>query len=269
MVIDLFKFTDYHKYLQTRLKAMPREGFGEMAKIAKALNVSPANITLIFSADKFPTLEQAEDLAQYLLLNELESDYFFYLVLHARAGNQRLRKKAESKLKELRDKSKTVQNRLPPDATLSESAKATFYSHWYYSAICLLTSIEGFDSVEKIEERLRLPRTTIKQALDFLIEQRLVVVERGKYQMGIARTHLAPESPLIARLHANWRLRLADKSALLRDDEFQFSGPVVLAQKDFQAVREILLKAVEESFKVIHPSPSEELGCLNIDWVRV
>jgi len=48
-----------------------------------------------------------------------------------------------------------------------------------------------------------------------------------------------------------------------------FTSPVSIAKKDIPEVKKILMHSIEQCFKVIDPSPCEELACLNIDWFRV
>lgn len=47
----IFTFHDYNSFVKSRIKSMPRQGHGEMAKIAKALRMHPTRVSHIFNAD--------------------------------------------------------------------------------------------------------------------------------------------------------------------------------------------------------------------------
>lgn len=48
-----------------------------------------------------------------------------------------------------------------------------------------------------------------------------------------------------------------------------FPGPMTLSINDMDKIRSILMKAIEESMKVVKTSPPEVLTCLNIDWFKI
>jgi len=269
MTHDVFDYDDYRKYIADFLKALPNEGYGQLAKIARAISLNPSTLTLVLHGQKDFTPEQANDLCEHWQMTELETEYFLHLVAYSRAGKQNLRNRIRQQLGKIRKQSKDLKSRLPAQAELSEEAKAIFYSQWYYSGIRLLTSISGFNSPEKISEYLAIPRSTVKQVLDFLVATGLCISEGGKYRMGPQSTHLEAVSPLVARHHQNWRLKSIERTDRLGAEELLFTSPVSISKEGIPEVRKILVNAVESCFKIIDPSPCEELACLNIDWFKL
>ena len=202
-------------------------------------------------------------------MTELETSFFMCLVALRRAGKPNLRSRIQKEIQSIRRKSKELKNRIPPKTELTEEAKAIFYSQWYYSGARLLTSIDGFNSAEKISERLQIPRITIKRVLEFLHSTGLCVEKNGQYKMGPQSTHLGTDSPLIARHHQNWRLKTIERANQISSHELIFTSPVSIATADIAKVKKVLMGAVEDCFKIIEPSSCEELACLNIDWFKV
>lgn len=268
-MVSVFDFKDYQKFLESYVAALPRNGFGELAKIAKAVNVHPSLITLVFKHKKHLSVEQAFDFCEYAGFIELETDYFMALVQWARAGTPNLRKKFQAQVLALKEKSHEVKNRLSQAKEISNEVKAVFYSQWYYSGLRLLTSLPGDQAIEGFAHRLKIPRTTAIRVLQFLVENNLVVKKGDRFDLGPNRVHVPAEDPLVNRHHMNWRQKSIESLEHMQPDEMHFTGPLSIASSDIPEVRKILLKAVEDIFKIVDPSPSEELACLTIDWFRI
>lgn len=266
--MKVFEYADYREFLVQTLQRMPRKGYGQLAKIAQALDINPSVVTLVMKGEKHFTLEQAADLAAFLELSELETEFLLALVGHARAGKKNLKAALERKMEKLKAQAESLKDRLPPKAELTEEAKAVFYSHWYYSALRMLSAIDGKQTPEEMARHLGLPKQKARAALDFLLRHGLCVEEGGKIRVGAQSTHLGEKHPLVSRHHANWRERAITSLDRQGEHELFFTSPATIGKSDIPKVRKILMDAIEEAFKVIDPSPCEEALCLNIDWFR-
>lgn len=265
--MSVFEYDDYKKFIIELLLDMPRKGYGQFRKIADHLGVNSVVITQIFKGDRELSTEHAWELAQYLGLSELETRYFILLVSSARSGTVRLKQHYTRELAELRARARDLKNRVPQDTQLSEEARAMFYSNWYYSAIRLVSSIDGYQNVDAIADYLGLPRGVVKQASDFLLKQGLMVESRGALKMGPRLTHLESTSPLISRHHANWRLRSMQRSGTpLGADELSYTSPMALSFETRRQVRDEVVKLIESILKRVKSDESECVACLNIDW---
>jgi hypothetical protein len=47
-----------------------------------------------------------------------------------------------------------------------------------------------------------------------------------------------------------------------------FTCPVALSKKDFVVFREQLAALIKSFYDLTKTSPSEELACLNVDWIK-
>lgn len=262
----IFDYSDYKKYLQDWLDALPRHGHGQMRRIAEHLNIHTTLVSQIFGGPKDLTLEQAMALCSFLSLGELESDYFVGLVELQRAGTTSLKALAERRLQRLRVLAEDLVNRLPRDRVLSEAEKATFYSNWYYNGIWLLVMVPGFETPEAIADYFKLPLPLVQQVVGFLCDTGLLIKEGCRLTMGARYTHLETASPLIAGHHRIWRTMAMGRFDTLRKEELAFSAPLTLAREDFPKVRAEIVAFIERIWELVRSSPSEKLACLNIDW---
>lgn len=245
---------------------MPKNGRGELRKIALYLNVHPTLLSQVLSGGKDLSLEQAVLLSDYLGLNDFEKEYFLFLVQYERAGSKQLKSYFHSKLRKLQEEGENISSRFLRTTEIREEDKAIFYSHWQNSAIRLLTSIQGFQSLDAISEKLKLSKLQVRRTLDFLLSVGLVREEGGKYTVGPSRTHVPAHSPYVVRHHVNWRLKAFDAYEKMEKQELAITLPMTLSKKDAAKLRALLVDFVESVHQTIEKTDPEELMCLNIDY---
>lgn len=267
--MSVFDYESYRAFIRNRVDSMPRKGHGQFRRIADFLGIQTSMLSQIMAGHREMNAETAALLCEFFGLNDLESDYFLCLVQLERAGNNRLRTQLRRQLKTLHAKSAEVEKRIPKVRELDDTAKATFYSQWYYSGIRLLTSIEEMNSIDALARRTRLPRNVVARAVEFLLSQGLCVSKNGMLSYGPQSTHIGADSSLVTRHHLNWRLKAMENLEGLKPSEIAFTSPVVVSAKDAEVIRRKLLDAIEDCVKIVDQSPSERLMCFNLDWVEI
>src|SRR5438045_4018675 len=101
--MSIYTFSNYKLFLKDYMRKKPRQGHGEISKMAKALNIHTTLMSMVLSRERDLTPEQTFDLCRYLELTELEADYLTLLVQIARAGSNSLREHLKRKLKAVKD----------------------------------------------------------------------------------------------------------------------------------------------------------------------
>jgi len=268
--MNIFDFDSYKEFIGARVRSMPRQGRGELQKIALHLKIHGSMVSQILRGDKHPTLEQASLLADYLGLSELETDYLICQVGKERAGNAPLRSFYDRRLKKVRAKWEQPPSRLRKQFALSEADHAEFYSHWYISAIRLLTSITGTQTLDSIADYVQLPKRRTAEVLQFLVSRGLCEEKEGKFTMKVQRTHLPKDSPFAARHHINWRLKALEKIPQPGTDSgLSFTSPFTASSSDEGKLRRLALEFIGEFSRVVDVSAPEKIYCLNLDWFDV
>lgn len=267
--MTIFEFTDYKAYFSALLKKMPHRGYGQLKRVAEHLQVNSVIVSQVFRGTRDLSVEQALDLSDYLGHTPAETDYFLLLVRHARAGTHRLKAHLKKEIQKQQEASRDLKHRIPSEKNLTEEAKAIFYSNWYYSGIRLLTSIDGFETVDAIAQRLDMPRASVKRVVDFLLEQGLCVQKGASLQMGPKTTHLEASSELVGRHHANWRIKGLQNMDSLKENELFYTAPMTLSGETARWVRRELVDTIQKIVTEVRDSKSEQLSCLNIDWFDV
>lgn len=264
--MSIFEFRDYKEYLRSWVASQPKRGHGILKKIADHLRISPTMLSHILNGDKDLSAEAAHDLADYLGLSDMEFDYLSLLIQISKAGSFSLKSRLERKIVSEQKKALELKKRLRTDETISEESRALFYSNWLYAGIRNLSACPGFQTVDDIAKRLNISRGSAQKIIDFLLENQLCLMNQDKLLPGPAQTHLGHDSVFVSRHHQNWRNQAVTKMSEISDKNLFFSSPMSLSVETAELIRQKLPSFIEEIMKVVRPSPSEVVRCLNIDW---
>jgi len=268
--MSVYEYNDYKIWVHDRLKSLPKEGRGQLKRIAEHLNTSPTIVTQVFNGDRELTPEQALSLADYFTLNKNESRFLILLVNYARTSSHRYKLSLKEEIEEARLRAREISHRVRQNFALTQEAKSILYSNWYYLAIWSLTAVPGFDHLEAIASHLKISKKKTREALEYLIKFSLVLEdEQGRLKVGPTLLHLESSSPQIPRHHQNWRLQAFNRYENPSPESIHYTAPVTLSVEDVNRVRENTLKFISDNVNIIKESSSEKLYCLCIDWFEV
>lgn len=266
MIISVFDFTDYREFLISWIDHQKTKGL--KGRLAVAMNMSSTMMSLILKGEKHLSLEQAAEASDFFGFKDKEADYFFLIVEYGRAGTHKLRQKLKQRILEEQNDSRQISKRLKKDKELSEAEKSIFYSSWMYSGVRNLSALQQYHDVSSISQRLNIPISKVTQVIDFLVSHGLCKWEDTKLTYGPAYTHIPSDSPFVIKHHQNWRLRALQMMDASEDKNLFYTCPLSLSKKTAEEVRSMLVSFIEEAWKRIGPSPSEEVYCLNFDWFK-
>ncbi len=267
--MDVFKFQDFRKLTRGLVSQMPGGGRGAYAKIADYLGMHTTSLSQILASKKPISLEAAVGLCEFFSLTEVEMEYFLLLVQKERAGTVKLREFFKRRLDKICEDRRDLSKVVPSEHVLTLEQEAIFYSDWHFSAIRVLSSIDGFQSVEKISERLNLPRGATSEKINFLVECGLCMKVDEGIRPGPAYTHLPATSPLISRHHANWRVQAMQRHPNLSHSEIAYSSLMSISDEDALKIQDKITDFVKGLNKIRGESKCETLRCISIDWFAI
>ena len=266
---NLLEFVNYKPYLREAIEELGKSRKGVRSRFAEAISCRPGYVTQVLDGEADLSVDQGSLASAFLGHTEEEAEYFLLLVMRARAGTPVLRSHLDKQLGRHRSRYLNLKERLKVEQKIATADETVFYSNWQYLAILSLISIPGFQTKEAIAERLALPLKRASEILERLQSLGLVTQKGGRYQYGEARTHLPKESPMVAKHHLNWRLQAMQSIENQRDDDFHYSSVVTISESDRDAIKALLIKVIEDSAKIIAPSPEEKLCSFCIDFFEV
>lgn len=264
--MQIYDHTDYREFIRDWLETQPKAGRGLLRGWAEKFGVHPSLFSQILGGTRTLTLELSDQVAEEMQLSDAESRYFENLVLYAHAGTERLRRKLKKRIEESRLKSRQLGERVRADATLSEETKTVYYSNWIYTGIRNMTGVPELQSIDAMSAHLGLPRDVVANVVDFLVASGLCAQVSGRIVVGDAKTYVPSDSPLVAHHHRNWRLHGFSKMPLKRADDFFLTMPMSLSKADAEKIRGLIPGWFDEVNRIVTPSPSEAVKCLNIDY---
>lgn len=264
--MSIYEFNNYKTFLRKWLEAQPKQGRGLIKKMADHLRISSTMMSHILSGDKHFSLEAGNDLCAFIPLDEQEAEYFLLLLSYAKAGSFSLRERYKKKIQGEQKKAGEITKRVKADTELPNLAKTIFYSNWLYTGVRNITACPDFQDVDQIAKHLNLSRATIQKVIEFLLKNGLCLEKDGKIIPGPKQTHIGHQSPLVSRHHQNWRLQGFSKMIDVDDKNLFFTAPMSLSHETVELIWQKIPTFIEEIIKLVRPSPSEVVRCLNIDW---
>lgn len=266
---QLFLNNDYRQYLRVIADSKPQRSGFRMA-LAKAMNCSPAYLSQILKGDREISLEQGEMANRFLGHGADEAHFFLLLVQFQRAGTQELRRYFDHQITDLRKKRTHLSVRLKKSEELSEKDKEQYYSSWHYAAVHVAVTLADFNTHEKIAQKLQLPLPKVKAIIDFLQSTHLIKWEKKRFFMGKSHIHLSKESPHILKHYINWRMKALNDLAEKFQDNVSYSGVMTCSSEDLERIREIMVKAIEDSTnKAVQSKAESEIVYFNLDLFSV
>lgn len=268
--MSIYEYSDYRAYLRAYIRKLPKQGRGEINRIAQAMGVHPSLLSQVLGDTKNLNLEQAQLLCEHLDMTSQEQDYFFCSVELQRAGTTKLQTYFKKQLQILKENSVELSQRVRQDRQLTNEEKSVFYSHWLFAAIWLQTSIKNGKTLEEICERFDISRERGREILHFLSETQLCILENSHYKMGPQSIHLERGSVHLSRHHSNWRLRAVEASDKIQAEEMMYTAPLSISKADFKKVRARLAEVIKEITDLAIDSEAEDAACFNLDffWMK-
>jgi uncharacterized protein (TIGR02147 family) len=267
--MTIYTYTDYRLYLGHYIAKLPKNGRGEVGRMAEAMGVHPSLLSQVMAESKNLNLEQAQELCEYLKLTTQESEHFFLMVQYQRAGTKKLQDHFKKKLKHSYESSIEVSQKVRQDKKLTEDDKSLFYSHWHFVAIWLFTSIGKGKTLEDVASEFKLSREDASKILTFLTNTGLCLYGKEKYTMGPQSIHISRESPHLLRHHTNWRLRSIEACDKISQEEMIITAPISISESDLKKVRARLTEVLKEVVDAAIASEADRVACFNLDFFWV
>ncbi|MBS1982703.1 MAG: TIGR02147 family protein [Bdellovibrionales bacterium] len=263
MRAQVFDFEDYKKYL---LKVLNQnETRGQRTRLAAVMNCHTAYVSQVLNGKAQISLEQAVRVNEFLGHSREEGHFFLLLVQLARAGSAELKEYFRGQIRQILAQRLQVKNRIPAKRLVSAAHQSMYYSSWHYPAVHMALTIPSLRSPENLARAFALSLGKVGEILQFLVEAGLARENGKEFVAGESALHLNNDSPLIARHHANWRLRAMAAMDDERASDLHYSSVVSAAHADLPQIKAILIRTIEEIRSVVKTSSEEAVVCYAMD----
>ena len=272
--MKIYDYTDYKSYLTAWVNNQKALGLKvTYQEIAKSISVQKTYLSKVLSADAELSVDQSYLLAQYLRLDEGETDYLSILVDCSRTGIVNRKKSLKKKIDVIRSHYLKVSTHLkdkknPLEEEKAASAYASYYLDPWHQVIHMALMIERFQQKPlQLAKLLNMPEASFKKRLGLL--EKLGIISLGK------KIEILEDSLHIDRgsdYFWSWRQQILSscfERSRLNDSEKDLNFSVVFTgdAKAFETIKVKLLDLLESCQEDVSKAPSKELYQLNIDLV--
>lgn len=269
MAVQIFEYKNYKQYINDRLDEIDGEGRGARSRFSESIGCQSAYTAQVLRGTAHFNQEQGEEINQFFGHSDYESVYFLLILQFSRAGTTKLKSRLNAQIETALKARLQIKNRIESTAELEEHHRTIYYSSWLYGAIHALVSIPGFQTPERIAERLHLDIKNTREAIEFLVTSGLLIRDqKNNLKIGKGQIHLEAESPLIAKHHTNWRLHALKFLDQSKEDDMHYSSVISVSKADYALIREKLMKTIADIKPVIKKSKEEELASFCLDFYR-
>lgn len=216
------------------------------------------------------TCEQGVRAAKHFGFADGETDYFLTLILWERAGDQATKQYFKGKLDAIVAARTNLRERWRVDKTLRQQQEDIYYSSWVPMAVHLLTHIKAFRSAPAIAAKLRLEVAAVEATITDLLQLGLIEVSKNEVQPTNISLHLGTGSPALQRCHINMRHKVIQDLATRRAiGGSNYSSFVTLARQDAIAIRELVIRQIEEIRGRVQLSRPEVMYLHCVDFFEI
>jgi len=269
-MIDLYEFEDYKDFLNAKLDELDKGGRGSRARMSRFIGCQTAYTAQVLRGTAHLSLEQGESINEFLGHTEDQGTFFLLLIQWQKAGTQKLRVRFRKQLDELKKGRALLKNKLQVPAQLLEHYQMTYYSSWIFGAIHALVSISEFQTPEKISQRLGIEIRQVSDALEFLMQSRLIEKnKKGEIKIGNGQIHLGADSPFIRKHHLNWRLQAILAIENNPQNGLHYSSVISISKKDRHLIHQKLVESLKDLKSIVRESKEEEVYSLGLDFFEL
>lgn len=263
ITMNIFGYNDYKKYLHDLIEKSVR---GQKATLAEAAGCQRSFFSQVLTSSVHLTLEHAMGIAKYLRLTSQETDYFYYLIGHGRAGTPTLREFYWEKMNLLKQKNENLSERLKSQ-TFSSLELTEYYSHWKFAAIHIACTIPSMRTPQTLCKKLKLEISEVEQILKKLKSWGLIEDKRGEWVATTKTIHLPKSHFMTLVNHKNWRLKNLDQLETTLEAGLSYSAVYSLSREDLESLKEMTIQFLSQSRKMVESSKEEQLVSFTLDCV--
>jgi len=264
--MNLFEFDDYQEFLKCHVKLKSNER-GYLTRLADGAGCQKSYLSQVIKGHVHFTPEHAMGLALFWNLSDSEAEYFVDLVHLGRTSYQPLKNKIRARLNAIRSERKSLAKRLH-EKSIPDHEAQTYYASWIPSALHVAMDIKKLRTVESAAQALGLPTEVVRRHMELLESLGLVKRLDQEWIPSGRNLHLPNSSVFTVMNHQNWRSRALIDSQR-GDQGLHYTAVQTLSLNDFERVRELILKNIDQHREIIGPSKSEAVACFCLDWFQL
>jgi hypothetical protein len=222
-------------------------------------------VSLVLTGRSHFSLEHAIQIGKFLKLNAYEQDYFLTMVQYGRAGSAELESYFLEKLKSMRKSSEIIKNNIRASTDIDPAAKSIYFSSWHFAAIHMAIQVPGLNSRENIINYFNLNPIRVDIVLEYLIKNKLAVVEKGLIRGLPLRIHLPTNSPELRNHHVNCRLNAIESLGIEFGSSMHYSLTMSISETAAAEIKNQCVQLIKNIETILEAASDEDVYTFCID----
>lgn len=264
----IYSYDDYKIYLNDKIKEN-EEVRGYKTSLARAAQCQQSFLSHVLHSEVHITPDHAYGLAEFWNFTSLEKEYFLLIVNLARVTSPSYKKYLLERKKEIRTQHADITKRMNSKSIDNTETQSIYYSSWLWAALHFLVTIPKYQNAKAIAERLHLPLATVNDHLVKLKEMGIVYEENNIWKTSHFEIHLPKNSYMTSMNHSHWRQKAILDSQNLSSDGLHYSALYTLSYKDYEILKDQILRQIDDFAKVVRKSPEEDIVVFTTDLFKL
>ena len=269
MFINIYSYRNYKAYMNDKLNILSESERGMKQKLAKLIGCQPSYLSQILNGNPNLTPEQVYKVNKAFGHDKHESKYFRLIVEMNSAETEEYKEFVAAQIEELSNLRFNLKKRLKDTTEISQQDMDQYYSSWYYTAIHTALDLAELQSPQAIAQRFHITVQMATNIIEFLMNSGLVEKVDDRYVWTKKKIHLDRNSSFIQRHHINWRSQSLQSVEKNDPGDMHYSSAFSISKRDFEILKEMHIKNIQEIRQVIAPSKAEEIYAFTLDLYRV
>ena len=264
----IFSYDSYKKYLIDKI-AENKNIRNYKTLLAKAASCQPSFLSHVLHTEVHLTPDHACGLAEFWRMAPLEFEYFLLLVNIERAASLTYRNYLLKRKKEIKEQNENLSKRIKSKQIENKEIQSIYYSSWIWAALHFIVTIPQYQTPKAIALRLHLPIEVVMDHLQQLKTMGLLAEEKGIWKTRQIEIHLPKDSFMTSMNHSHWRQRAVQDSQNKTSDSVHYSAVYTLSQVDYERLKELAVKFIEDNANIVRKSSEEEISVFTLDLFRM
>ncbi len=251
-------------------EVLQEQAWGAVKKFAEILKCHSTYVSQVAKGKADLSTEQAIAFCQHLELDSDATEHFLDLLQEEKAGNSETRTFFRQKIIRRMEARMNIKRRLQISENMNNEQESIYYSGWLPQVVHMACQLPGEGSAAAIAKIIKAEPDTVEAILQDLNKIGVIKYSKGKIDILREFVHLGEESSNINRFHVNWRMKTAAEiSASTRLPGIHYSSVASMSAETEKEIKELILRHVQDTRKLIAPSPSEALYAYCLDFYQL
>jgi uncharacterized protein (TIGR02147 family) len=239
------------------------------SKIAEAAGCQLSYFSQVMAGKVHLTPDHGFGIAKFLLLNEIETEYFLILIQLKRSASKEHRNYLQGKIAEIRKSNFNLDSKIKSKDQISEIELQRYYGDWRMQAIHMYLTIPKFQRLLPLAAKLKTSEFEIRMLLDSLVKMGLAKKTHDIWTPILKDLHVPIRSPHSIATQFQWKMRSLQNLQEHDGTGVHYVGTFSLSSDDFEKLKGMVIEFIANTRSLAQASPEEQVAHLGLSYFQL